>query len=982
MFISFLSVSSQNTMPPILSIDPPDLGRNPPLGNDQIIQDTGILPPPIDPQRVPGLPSMSSAALSMCPNMLCTFEYIPEECAETPVQIVNGVRCKGCTTWKESCKNMPDVFPKSVTDRPREVSCPILSCPMIAIPPGCEYIETFEYLGRKCQKCPVWRSGCTEGSDQTACPYLKCPLKFIHPQCKEVPIYTFMGKTCNGCPQWKKNCNPSVPTNELADGTVIVPEIPQVACPLLVCKERIPVECRVRNTYTVNGKTCDSCPTWKANCKPIVSPGRPGDEINSPSTQRMACPLYHCADINIPGDCIEHQPYNFQGQTCYKCPNWREGCVPAVSVGSGPRKACPLMNCEPTHVARECLEETFFDFEGRQCQGCPVIKPECKPFVRPALKESLDQVLTDVVESPASAKCPLQRCPFIYIPPECEVREAYTYQGQTCYKCPRRRKDCGKEAVSCPVMACPAIYIPSECEEKQPYIFQGRTCYRCPKQREGCIPNSASESVPMATLNEVGHNVNDPQCPAMRCALILIPKECEEIQPYQFNGHTCYGCPKWRKGCSPGNKNTVQDPEFNQIACPLFGCPRIRIPAECKEDQPYNFQGKVCYMCPKWREGCVPKNGGASITNQNPSVIPVIPVRRDNVACPLFNCPKILIPEECKDEQSYELNGHTCFKCPRWRPGCVPSQSLPTEPEKACPLQACPAIEIPSECKEETPYIVDGKSCYGCPKFKVGCIPTQRIPPAEVACPIMACNKMYIPPECKEEHPYEFQGKTCYKCPTLKKPCIPDAGGSMKPRVACPLLDCPEVRIPEECKETKTYEFQGRTCLKCPSWKIGCSPRVPVQLVEKQTPLPKTTASPAVEIVCPVPKCPRIRIPEECKLEQAYQFQGHTCYKCAIWRPGCIPSASEIKTSKTTVGGSSGKNAKPSPPEITPRRLLVDANIAAITCPRLRCPKIDIPIGCQEQTIYEHNGKVCPGCPTWSSRCDNRKQAKNRNING
>ena len=883
-----ISVTAQEPRPPMISIDPADL--------------RGSRPTP--------------TSLPMCPNMMCTMEFIPDECADIPTRVANGVRCRGCPTWKESCRNrpMPPVIPSPITDPgfPGEVSCPLLACPLIAIPPGCEYIETFEYMGKKCQKCPVWRPGCTEGNGQVDCPLHNCPRRYIHPQCREVPTYTFMGRTCEKCPQWKKNCHPAIPVIGQPDRTVNVPEIPQIACPMLECGERIPVECQVQNTYTVNGRTCASCPTWKPNCKQNIPQEIPGGLIDPlPGTPRIACPLYDCTGINIPKACREEQPYTFQGQTCYRCPQWRKGCVEPRSDGAPGNIACPILDCETSVAPINCLEENFFEFQGKECQACPSIKKQCRPFVRrPLPAESLSNMLTDVVSSPDVA-CPLQPCPLIYIPPGCEEREAYSYQGQTCYKCPRRRKDCGKEAAA----------------------------------------SRAGESVPIATVNEIGQNVNDPQCPAIRCALIRIPKECEETQTFQLNGRTCYGCPKWRKGCTA---NTAPIQESSRIACPMFGCPRINIPKECREEQPYNFQGKICYMCPKWRDGCVPSRGAGS--NQD--------VGNIREPCPLMKCPRILIPDECKDEEAYEVNGRTCYKCPRWRPGCVPGQNKPAQ--TACPLLDCPRKDIPNECKEETPYTLDGRTCYGCPKFKIGCIPTPMAPRPDVACPLMDCPS--IPSECKIENPYEFQGKTCYKCPTLKIPCVPDAGGSM---IECPMLDCPNVPIPQECSEIKTYQFKGRSCQKCPSWKIGCRPHVPVELVEKLTSPPPTTVA---DIVCPVPKCPRIRIPQECRLEQDYEFQGKTCYKCAIWRPGCIPSPS--KPSKFA------KKVKTNQPKITPQGLIADANMAAITCPSLRCPNIDIPIDCQQHTIYEHNGKTCPGCPTWSPRCDGRESARNRNMNG
>ena len=784
-----------------------------------------------------------------------------------------------------------------------------------------------------------------------------------------------MGRKCTGCPQRKKNCNPVVLG---PDGTINNPEITQIGCPLIDCGGRIPPECRERNTYDINGKICEACPTWKASCKPPIENIAPSDG------PRMACPLFNCPG-NIPGECTEQQPYEFQGQLCYKCPKWKAGCVPTNRIG-GPQKACPLMRCEPLNVPLDCLEDSFFMFEGQRCQGCPGVKQECKQLLNTKPEGGLDRVLTEAIDITTTDGCPPQRCLFIYIPPGCEERESFIYNGKTCYKCPTKRKDCGQEAVRCPPTPCPLIYIPPECEEKQPYLYQGRTCYRCPKRKEGCIANGVGVTkVPMANFNEVVNSVNDVECPPVRCPLILIPKECEQKQPFQYEGRTCYGCPKWRKGCSPGNSNTV-DPELNQIACPLFGCPRMDIPKECLEEQPYDFQGKVCYMCPKWRKGCIPKNGngipdsGIISGQETPSVVSV-DTTVPSVSCPLFKCSRIRIPPECMDEQPFDFSGKTCFKCPRWRLGCVPNNNT-THNGGGCPaLVNCPPIEIPSECREETPYIFDGHTCYGCPKFREGCVPVKRIASLDVPCPLMACPSIYIPPECSVEHPYEFKGRTCYKCPTLQTPCIPNEGG-IGPRIECPLLDCSDVRIPEECREVKTYKFEGRICNKCPSWKMGCSPSVPVMLTDdKQLPSlkpPIIEVSGFTDVTCPIPKCRRIRIPEECKLVQSYRFQGKTCYKCPIWRPGCHPGSSKLKPTKPTSNDKSTETGSSTPLELTPRRLLMEINMAAISCPRLRCPTIRIPVHCQQQTTYTYKGKTCIGCPTWSSRCDSR----NVNMNG
>ena len=596
----------------------------------------------------------------------------------------------------------------------------------------------------------------------------------------------------------------------------------------------------------------------------------------------------------------------------------------------------------------------------------------------------LDRVLKEAVDITTTDGCPPQRCPFIYIPSGCEESESFIYNGKTCYKCPTTRKDCGQEEVRCPPQLCPSIYIPPECQDKIPYPYQGQTCYDCPGLKNGCIPNGfQSTNTPLTTNSGA-----DPECPPVKCPLILIPKECEEKQLFQYKGGTCYGCPKWRNGCAPKNSNIIE-PVINNIACPLFNCPVFYIGIDCLEEQPYDFQGKVCYMCPKRRKGCIPFRQRAIPTGGIIGSQPASWVSKDSivyddtVACPLFKCPIIRIPAECSEEDPYDFNGQTCFKCPRWRPGCVPSNNN-TSSRRKCPVREnCLPLEkeIPCECREKPSYIFEGHICYDCTTFREGCVPAKSLSSPDVRCPLMACPMIYIPPECSVEHPYEFQGKTCYKCPTLKTPC--NAGeGDMGRRIECPLLECPDVRIPAECREIKTYDFQGRPCNKCPLWKTDCSPSEPVMTTDSQRPpsvKPPVTEAPGLaDAACSVPKCQRIHIPEECKLVQSYQFQGKTCYKCPIWRPGCLPGSSKPKPTKSAPNDKSTGTGSSSSSELTLWRLLMEANIAAISCPSLRCPRTRIPAHCQQQTTYIYKGKTCTGCPTWSSRCESR----NMNMNG
>ncbi|XP_045176627.2 uncharacterized protein LOC123537124 [Mercenaria mercenaria] len=662
--------------------------------------------------------------------MICTLEFIPDHCRVAQVLERNGKKCTSCWKWKDSCRDQSNKI-KDVL--PPESNCPNLTCTG-NIPQTCAQIETYEYMGKICEKCPVHRTGCVPdlmpSQGDTQCPVKPCTLQLIPDECREIPTFQHEGLTCKGCPRWRQGCK-ITPSDK---GSLKDSLVPIVSCPLLVCDSYVPKDCQVKREFQHRGRTCTHCPSWKEGCREQerlnVLNFAGGNRFGG---TEVPCPKFPCIDYNIPAECKIDQPFEFRGRTCYKCPVRSPACATSFPGRNTPKlPTCPLMKCERrADIPSSCYQREFFNFRGNVCEKCPSVIPECL-LVPPRPNIQITPEIIGRVETPEKS-CPLLKCEMMTIPQECIETPVYPHEGKMCQGCPRPREGCmpspsgqfvsnsnrefpiipaRKPDTNCPIKACPMIYIPPECKEDQPYQYQGKTCYDCPKQKKSCITiNSQSSQQP--------GNLQQMSCPMFGCPYILIPPECRVERPFQYQGKTCYMCPQWREGCVPlppkpninyptagpltTTEKTVLEPSGQnkpETSCPLVPCTKILIPPECREEQPYDYNGKVCYKCPKWKDGCLGRGNQAESTtipntsidttkllkpNNSPSIrdlkeiIPVSDIINTvNAAnCPPLRCPAMFIPITCRQESMYQYQGRTCQGCPTWRLGCNPMSGTP-----------------------------------------------------------------------------------------------------------------------------------------------------------------------------------------------------------------------------------------------------------------------------------------------------------------
>lgn len=655
--------------------------------------------------------------VKLCPEIICTMEFIPEQCRETPVIEKNGVQCYGCPVWKARCR------------------------------------DNSAGMGEQTPK---------------VCPVPACTLEFIPDECREIPKVNISGLLCDGCPRWREGCN------ETAASSVNTEQRfqPRPSCPLLICAP-VPLECRVTKSRSENGQNCELCPEWRQGCREQERQAFMNSQNNAAPNQ---CPQVQC-ESKIPEECQEPQPFQFKGMTCYKCPKWRAECTivlpntneqPKIVVDSHPQGVtCPRIDCERVPgMHRSCYQREFYNYKGKTCEKCSSIKPECQQFV------------------------PIR--PFVDVIP---------------------RRD-GAPEKACPLMACPTLLIPDECRTVEMFAIDGKMCPGCPKEIKGCV---ASKPIPVTNsgLNKA-KLIPDVGCPLKACTLMLIPPECREEQPYNFNGKTCYDCPRWKDGCRPNSELTQSsDSTIPDVACPMFGCPRIFIPRECREEQPFQFQGKTCYKCPKWRKSCRPGK---------PQILPLAPpVERapmsPEIACPMRKCPKLDVPADCIVEKTYEFMGKTCVDCPTKRPDC------PARAPNLCPQIMCPAVQIPEACREEQSFDFKGQICKLCPRWRPGCKPGHTNDRTNQLDPTGGITPSPVP-TAKEDNSLPVLTQT------TGDNSIMNLNGVLPVRdivskvnsLSCPPLPCPEMLIPFHCKEETTYQYEGRTCKGCPRWRIGCRP--------------------------------------------------------------------------------------------------------------------------------------------------------------
>ncbi|KAH3857701.1 uncharacterized protein LOC127871475 isoform X2 [Dreissena polymorpha] len=693
--------------------------------------------------------------LSRCPDVICSLEFIPAECLSMPVLTRDGRNCYGCPEWSATCKRELARQEAEVTTAAHEViTCPKTPCPVLeGVPKDCVFTETYFYHGLKCDKCPTIRATCAQGNKtvlvsapDSKCPLLDCTLEFIPDECREIPKTEINGVMCDGCPKKKASCIPQ---------SSIQPEsIPRRPCGLIHCPGFIPQECSVERKYTNRwGEECALCPQWREGCREEerqVHLTLPEGAVPS------QCPQTNCTE-QIPQACQETLPYKFFHLDCFRCPKWRTGCsfkkvvkvatssTPAITDEYIPKVACPLIHCEvPMRLSPNCYQKKIYTFMGQQCEDCPLVKTECADLVPPRPVVSVNASRLDSSDP------------------------------------------------SCPLSACPMIYIHPACREETQYLHQNRWCDGCPKQRPNCVPPTEPSVQSLQTQSPVLENI----CPVKACTLMLIPPECIDEQPYDFNGRTCFNCPKWRVGCNSGSDSPMTN-TVPEMACPLFACPRILIPQECREEQSFKFRNKTCYKCPKWREGCVPSTSLPHIVDTPPAPVP-------ETSCPVLKCEPSNVPSECMENRTRAYKGLVCEDCPVVKPDC-PTTSTSATPEP-CPPIPCPATEIPEECKQEHTYQYKGQTCFLCPRWRPGCTPINSPSPFD---PV---NQQSIT-KLKGVFPVnEFMSSV-------------DA-------LSCPPLPCPDILIPPPCKEESFYMHQGFRCRGCPRWRLGCQPSsgAPVKL--------------------------------------------------------------------------------------------------------------------------------------------------------
>ena len=667
----------------------------------------------------------SATSLSRCPQLICTFEYIPAECREFPVITINGQQCSGCQQWKAECKS---------------------------------------------KNIEILKSDVTSASPSASslCPQTICTLEFIPAECKEIPTIAINGLNCEGCPRWRDGCKEQAASSVTTDQK----NLPQVACPILDCGVPIPTECKVQRTHTTQGQVCELCPDWREGCRESEHKAY----LENPKGSVTAkCPAFIC-DENIPVQCQEIRSFPHKGNTCYGCPTWRLNCKVILPIAglSGRIAApmtdptCPEIKCRTLPgLHRTCMQREFYTLDGKTCERCASIKPRCQNFepTRPFLPSR-----PQVNSGGGIMACPLLACPTVNIPKECSQIEKFEINGRMCDACPTFIKGCVANDQSgalvnkpiqtltadlaCPLKACTMMLIPPECREEQTFTVNGKVCPDCPRWREGCVANEG-----LNTLPEVA-------CPMVACTRIYIPKECREETPYQFQGKTCYRCPKWRQSCRPGNNNTPKvlpipfRPQIADVACPLMKCAQINAPKECIVQQTFESNGKSCTGCPQVREDCPQR-------------------MRDSRICPQVMCPNMRnIPKECLEMQEVTLRGVVCQTCPRVRPGCKKEPILMTvDTKEASTAPPTTTTTTKGSNRVPIPMTVNNNPRDSSILDLNGVIPVRDIISRmnNLSCPPLPCSDMLIPYHCKVETMYQYQGRTCRGCPRWRLGCQPNA---------------------------------------------------------------------------------------------------------------------------------------------------------------------------------------------------------------
>ena len=137
-----------------------------------------------------------------------------------------------------------------------------------------------------------------------------------------------------------------------------------------------------------------------------------------------------------------------------------------------------------------------------------------------------------------------------------------------------------------------------------------------------------------------------------------------------------------------------------------------------------------------------------------------------------------------------KYRGRTCELCPRNK---CDNMSL-----KGCPKFKCPRIR--RHCVKRSFKVINGQKCEVCPIDKCAINRVRR-------CPKLNCQQD-IPAVCVVETFKVINGVRCEVCPQI----------GCKP---CTHVDCAPEVISRTCRKENFLEFEGQTCVGCPTNKCN-----------------------------------------------------------------------------------------------------------------------------------------------------------------
>ncbi|KAK3591860.1 hypothetical protein CHS0354_005062 [Potamilus streckersoni] len=426
-------------------------------------------------------------SLIPCPNIVCPSIEILDECKDYEVGQHNDQRCKGCPKWKENCsKSQPKGIKILLPDPNFLPACRNITCPVITIPDECLDYEVKQNFGEPCKGCPTWKMSCkvpadipstiSSFSEMPLCSNMACPLLLIKEECRDFEIRQHNGKQCRGCQIWKESCKQLQGIKNT--GLMNTRNLEQ--CPNLVCTDNvISPQCREYMVIEFQGRPCRSCPTMKKNCTGELvwwSSRLSGTLDNLPD-----CPLLTCTLEFIPPSCRKYETRQYDGQPCRGCQEWKESCRsspvnadgklphpmpsptsaldlnpvqplqdfqrrPGTNMMDCPAIQCPMMQSIPP----ECREPTTIRGRGGvSCPGCPRWRPGCQPLSGSGKQldfimtvTSRTETLTPTVRNLNDLPCPNLGCPLVEIPPQCKEERTFWFYGKQCKQCPTWNQRC------------------------------------------------------------------------------------------------------------------------------------------------------------------------------------------------------------------------------------------------------------------------------------------------------------------------------------------------------------------------------------------------------------------------------------------------------------------------------------------------------------------------------------------------------------